>query len=179
MDQHAEAVLRLLLLRLFAAAAGVNGLRQVATRLYDVAVGGPGPRPSAIVRTKVIDDAVTEGAARVQQCVLLGAGYDSLGHRLPALADMPVLEVDPSGHSSREASDDQLVGTRSQPDSVRAGGLRARRPTGTAARLHGCVRLCGDVSTLDAGGAWLGSRRRRDRHQRCTGSPTAEPVDDP
>ena len=44
--------------------------------LFD-AVGGPGPRPSAIVRTKVIDDAVTDAAVWAQQCVLLGAGYDT------------------------------------------------------------------------------------------------------
>lgn len=54
-----------------------------------------GPRASAIVRTRFIDDlvldAVTDGATQV---VLLGAGYDSRAYRLPALATTPVIEID-------------------------------------------------------------------------------------
>jgi methyltransferase (TIGR00027 family) len=106
-DPYAEAFLRPSL-RLLAAAAGVAGLRRIATGVYD-AVGGPGPRPSAIVRTRVIDDAVTDAAARVPQCVLLGAGYDTRAHRLPALADMPVFEVDhPATQAAKRAAIDRL-----------------------------------------------------------------------
>ncbi|TCO54927.1 class I SAM-dependent methyltransferase [Actinocrispum wychmicini] len=89
-DPYADAFLRPTL-RTLAAASGVFGVRRLASGLYD-AVAGPGPRPSAIVRTKVIDDALTEADA--EQCVLLGAGYDTRAHRLPALASKRVFEVD-------------------------------------------------------------------------------------
>lgn len=74
-DPYADAFLRPSL-RVLASASGVPLLRRLAVGLFD-AVGGPGPRPSAIVRTKVIDDAVTDAAVWAQQCVLLGAGYDT------------------------------------------------------------------------------------------------------
>ena len=55
----------------------------------------PGPRPSGVVRTRVIDDAVrdalTEGCT---QLVLLGAGYDTRGYRLPGAAGVETFEVD-------------------------------------------------------------------------------------
>jgi methyltransferase (TIGR00027 family) len=89
-DPYADAFLRPSL-RVLAAAGGVPGLRRLAAGLYDAATG-PGPRPSAVVRTRVIDDAVT--AARPEQCVLLGAGYDTRAHRLPVLASVRVFEVD-------------------------------------------------------------------------------------
>src|SRR4051812_34849821 len=89
-DPYADAFLRPSL-RVLAAAGGVPGLRRLASGLYDAATG-PGPRPSAVVRTRVIDDAVT--AAQAEQCVLLGAGYDTRAHRLPALASVRVFEVD-------------------------------------------------------------------------------------
>jgi methyltransferase (TIGR00027 family) len=91
-DPYADAFLRPSL-RLLAAASGIPVLRRLAVGVYDV-VGGPGPRPSAIVRTKVIDDAVTNAAACVRQCVLLGAGYDTRAHRLSALVERRVFEVD-------------------------------------------------------------------------------------
>lgn len=55
----------------------------------------PGSRPSAVIRTKLIDDAVTkaiEGGA--DQLAILGAGYDTRGLRLPAAASVPVHELD-------------------------------------------------------------------------------------
>lgn len=106
-DPYAEAFLRPSL-RLLAAASGVAGLRRIVTGAYD-AIGGPGPRPSAIVRTRVIDDAVTAAAARAGQCVLLGAGYDTRAHRLPACADLPVFEVDhPATQAAKRAAVDRL-----------------------------------------------------------------------
>jgi methyltransferase (TIGR00027 family) len=47
-----------------------------------------------IARTRVIDDLVTEGADGVEQVVVLGAGFDTRAHRLPALHGLTVFEVD-------------------------------------------------------------------------------------
>ena len=104
-DPYADAFLRPSL-RLLASASGVPLLRRLAVGLFD-AVGGPGPRPSAIVRTKVIDDAVTDAAAWAQQCVLLGAGYDTRAHRLPAMAQLHVFEVD---HPATQALKQAVIG---------------------------------------------------------------------
>jgi methyltransferase (TIGR00027 family) len=55
----------------------------------------PGARTSGVARTRLIDDwvsaAVLDGA---RQIVVLGAGFDSRAWRLPALAKIPVFEVD-------------------------------------------------------------------------------------
>jgi methyltransferase (TIGR00027 family) len=46
----------------------------------------PGPRISAVVRTRLIDDLVTEALDDgAEQVLLLGAGYDSRAHRMPAM----------------------------------------------------------------------------------------------
>jgi methyltransferase (TIGR00027 family) len=94
--------------RLLAAASGVPGLRQAALSLYDQ-VGGRGPRPSAIVRTKMIDDALDELLADRDQCVLLGAGYDTRAHRLASLFGRPVFEVDhPATQAAKRAVVERL-----------------------------------------------------------------------
>jgi methyltransferase (TIGR00027 family) len=55
----------------------------------------PGARTSAIARTRMIDDAVlTAVQAGCRQLVILGAGYDCRAHRLEALRDVEVFEVD-------------------------------------------------------------------------------------
>ena len=55
----------------------------------------PGPRPSGVVRTRVIDDFVTATMqAGATQLVLLGAGYDTRATRLPAAASSTVFEID-------------------------------------------------------------------------------------
>jgi methyltransferase (TIGR00027 family) len=55
----------------------------------------PGPRLSAVVRTRVIDDAVREAlGAGCAQLVLLGAGYDTRPYRLPEAAGVDAFEVD-------------------------------------------------------------------------------------
>ncbi len=55
----------------------------------------PGPRPSGVVRTRVIDDFVTGAMqAGCTQLVLLGAGYDTRATRLPAVAASTVFEID-------------------------------------------------------------------------------------
>lgn len=55
----------------------------------------PGSRTSAIARTAYIDDAVRAAVAgRIDQLVILGAGFDCRAHRMPELAGMPIYEVD-------------------------------------------------------------------------------------
>jgi methyltransferase (TIGR00027 family) len=101
-DPHAVEFLRPGL-RLLATAARSRLLWRPAVGLYDL-VAGPGPRPSAIVRTKVIDDEVRDSASTVGQCVILGAGFDMRAHRLDALAACPVFEVDhPATQATKRA----------------------------------------------------------------------------
>jgi methyltransferase (TIGR00027 family) len=55
----------------------------------------PGPRPSGVVRTRVIDDFVTDAVRDgCTQLLLLGAGYDTRASRLPEVASSTVFEVD-------------------------------------------------------------------------------------
>src|SRR3954452_22478162 len=64
-------------------------LRRTIDRLW------PGARTSGGARTKLIDDWVGDGVATgARQVLVLGAGFDSRAWRLPALADLPVFEVD-------------------------------------------------------------------------------------
>ncbi|WUD78165.1 class I SAM-dependent methyltransferase [Streptomyces sp. NBC_00510] len=54
-----------------------------------------GPRASAVVRTRLIDDLVVDALEHgARQLVLLGAGYDSRAFRLDAARGVTVLEVD-------------------------------------------------------------------------------------
>jgi methyltransferase (TIGR00027 family) len=106
-DPFADAFLRPRL-RMLAVASGVPVLRRLVTGVYD-AIGGPGPRPSAILRTRVIDDALRDASPALGQCVLLGAGYDTRAHRLAALAGMQVFEVDrPVTQQAKRAIVDRL-----------------------------------------------------------------------
>jgi methyltransferase (TIGR00027 family) len=73
--------------------------------LFDL-IGGPGPRPSAVARTRLIDDVVSEAGPTVEQVVILGAGFDTRAHRLSALAGMPVFEVD---HPATQAAKRSVV----------------------------------------------------------------------
>ncbi|MGB8211264.1 MAG: SAM-dependent methyltransferase [Mycobacterium sp.] len=93
-DPYADAFLRPWM-RWMAAASAVPVLRAIATRLFD-AKTGPGPRPSAIVRTRVIDDALVDIIKRHKdsQVVILGAGFDTRAYRLSALAMARVFELD-------------------------------------------------------------------------------------
>jgi methyltransferase (TIGR00027 family) len=55
----------------------------------------PGPRPSAVARTRLIDDALTAAIAQgVRQLLILGAGYDSRAYRIPGAQHLQVFEVD-------------------------------------------------------------------------------------
>jgi len=93
-DPYADAFLRSWM-RWMAAASAVPVLRAIATRLFD-AKTGPGPRPSAIIRTRVIDDALVDTVKRHKdsQVVILGAGFDTRAYRLGALAMARVFELD-------------------------------------------------------------------------------------
>ncbi len=68
-------------------------VRRAIETIYDL-VGGPGPRASAIARTKLIDDLICEASPSIDQLVILGAGYDTRAHRLECLSDCAVYEID-------------------------------------------------------------------------------------
>lgn len=113
-DPYAVAFLRPGL-RVLAQVARVRALWWLAVGLYD-AVAGPGPRPSAVARTRMIDDEVAAavGAGGHGQCVLLGAGFDTRAHRLQSLAGCRVFEVDhPATQAVKRAVVDRLgLGSR-------------------------------------------------------------------
>jgi methyltransferase (TIGR00027 family) len=99
-DPHAEPFTRGRL-RVLARCSRVPGLGGAAAWAYD-RVAGPGPRPSAVARTRFIDDVVTGRAPEVDQVVLLGAGFDTRAHRLPALAALTTFEVDHPATQARK-----------------------------------------------------------------------------
>jgi methyltransferase (TIGR00027 family) len=106
-DPYAVAFLRPGL-RVLAEAARVRLLRWVAVGLYD-AVAGAGPRPSAVARTRLIDEQVEAVVGPGGQCVLLGAGFDARAYRLPCLAGCRVFEVDhPATQAAKRAVLDRL-----------------------------------------------------------------------
>jgi methyltransferase (TIGR00027 family) len=72
--------------------AAVPGLAEPILRYIDGR--WPGVRTAVVARTRVIDDLVTDLAPDVEQLVILGAGFDTRAHRLPALRGLPVYEVD-------------------------------------------------------------------------------------
>ena len=73
---------------------------RLATAVIDRA--WPGVRGSVVARTRLIDDLVTDIAGRVDQVVLLGAGFDSRAHRLAPLREPAVFEVDHPDTQARE-----------------------------------------------------------------------------
>ena len=78
-------------------------VRRAIEAIYDL-VGGPGPRASAIARTKLIDDIIGEAAPSIDQLVILGAGYDTRAHRLDCLSDRAVYEIDhPNTQAAKRA----------------------------------------------------------------------------
>jgi methyltransferase (TIGR00027 family) len=80
-------------LRILARWSRMPGVGGGAAWVYD-RFAGPGPRPSAVARTRFIDDVVSERADTVEQLVLLGAGFDTRAHRLRAAAQLTTFEVD-------------------------------------------------------------------------------------
>lgn len=92
-------------LRLAAAASAIPFAGRLVPRYIDSRY--PGPRLSAVVRTRLIDDAtrraISEGA---EQLVIIGAGYDTRAYRLPELAGVPVFELD---HPSTQAAKRRVI----------------------------------------------------------------------
>lgn len=106
-DPYADAFLHGPL-RVVSAASRLPGLDRAVPRIYD-AIAGPGPRPSAIARTRLIDDVIAELDAEVGQVVILGAGFDSRAHRLESLAPRTVFEVDhPATQATKRAIVDRI-----------------------------------------------------------------------
>lgn len=80
-------------LRIAAAAARVPAITPVIEAMIDRRA--PGPRVSALVRTRLIDQALREALdGTTRQVVLLGAGYDSRPYRVKGIAATRVFEVD-------------------------------------------------------------------------------------
>ena len=80
-------------LRAVATLAALRGIGRLVPAVIDRR--WPGPRPSAVVRTRAIDDALRAALARgLDQLVLLGAGYDSRPYRIEGVAGVRVFEVD-------------------------------------------------------------------------------------
>lgn len=72
---------------------GVPGLRGLVARYVDAR--WPGVRTSLVARTRWIDDAIASGLGeRVEQVVILGAGFDTRAYRMAVLRELPVFEVD-------------------------------------------------------------------------------------
>jgi methyltransferase (TIGR00027 family) len=99
--------------RLVVALARLSGRRHHVERYIDNGWPG-GPRASAVVRTRLIDDLLGEALADgARQLVLLGAGYDSRAFRLPAAGAVTVFEVD---HPATQALKRRLVDRRVPAD---------------------------------------------------------------
>ena len=73
----------------------------------------PGPRPSAVARTRQIDDWVQAALDRgLDQLVLLGAGYDSRAYRLRGVRQVRAFEVDhPATQAVKRRVVEELFGT--------------------------------------------------------------------
>ncbi len=91
-------------LRTVAAIARIPMIGQLVARAYDAAL--PGPRPSAVARTRLIDDTVADLVdAGIHQVVLLGAGFDGRAWRLESLRSATVIEIDrPQTQEVKEAA---------------------------------------------------------------------------
>ncbi|MGP0030814.1 MAG: class I SAM-dependent methyltransferase [Acidimicrobiales bacterium] len=73
-------------------AGAVPGGREVVLGTIDRR--WPGVRTSVVARTKLIDEDLATSARSRPQVVILGAGYDTRAHRLDALRQVAVFEVD-------------------------------------------------------------------------------------
>jgi methyltransferase (TIGR00027 family) len=90
----------------------LKGARFVAVRraieaIYDL-IGGPGPRASAVARTRLIDELICEASPSIDHLVILGAGYDTRAQRLDCLSNIAVYEVD---HPSTQADKRAVLAT--------------------------------------------------------------------
>ena len=98
-------------LRVISRASRLPVVGTAIPRLYD-AIAGPGPRPSAIARTRLIDDVMSGIGPEIGQIVILGAGFDSRAYRLGALSGRTVFEVDhPATQATKRTIVDRLART--------------------------------------------------------------------
>jgi len=80
-------------LALVASACRLPGVAELVSRYIDRRWAGA--RSSAVARTRFIDDALAASFDRgIEQLVILGAGFDSRGYRLPGLSGLDIFEVD-------------------------------------------------------------------------------------
>jgi methyltransferase (TIGR00027 family) len=122
-----------------------------------------GPRASAVVRTRLIDEVTSDALARgVGQVVLLGAGYDSRAYRLPGIDAARVFEVD---HPATQATKRRVVGTR----------VRAERRAHV--RFVGVDLLTDDLRTALSGAGFARDDRAVVVWEGVTNYLTAEAVD--
>jgi methyltransferase (TIGR00027 family) len=89
-------------------AAGLPGVGRAVPWLLDRWI--PGPRASAVVRTRLIDEALRSAVrAGTAQVVVLGAGFDTRAYRMPELRHLTVFEVD---HSDTQDAKVRVLGRR-------------------------------------------------------------------
>src|SRR6266699_1856546 len=92
--------------RLVIRASRVGAVQRAVEALYD-RVAGPGPRASAVARTRLIDDLVTDARSSIGQLVLLGAGFDARAYRLSGLEQVSVFEVE---HPATQQAKREVLG---------------------------------------------------------------------
>src|SRR5437764_1003412 len=69
--------------RLLAELARLPPLRRLIEIVIDR--GWPCARAGVVVRTRVLDEVIAEALPRVEQFLILGAGFDSRAYRLPGI----------------------------------------------------------------------------------------------
>jgi methyltransferase (TIGR00027 family) len=144
-DPYAERFLEPRL-RAVVAAARLPGVRNLVTAYIDRR--WPGPRPSAVRRTAMIDAAVRDAVA--EQAVILGAGYDTRAYRLPALAGLDVFEVDlPSTQARKRALMGEARVRHVPVDFARDDLAAAMRAAGLDADLRTVIIWEGVLSYLE------------------------------
>jgi methyltransferase (TIGR00027 family) len=67
----------------------------------------PGPRAGMVVRTRFLDDEISNALSGVSQILILGAGFDTRAFRLPSISNIRVFEVDHP--STQRAKRDTVV----------------------------------------------------------------------
>ena len=98
-------------LRLVGALFRIPIVRAVLSRWMDAR--WPGARTSAIARPRLIDDWASAAATtRVQQVVILGAGFDCRAWRLPAFSGIPIFEIH---YPATSAEKRRLIGKLGAP----------------------------------------------------------------
>ena len=127
-----------------------------AAWVYD-RVAGPGPRPSAVARTRFIDDAVTDRAPAVDQLVLLGAGL-----RHPCA---------PAPRGRRSSRPSRSTTRRRRRARSRSSPVKASTPVGSSTCPVDFERDRLDARSLGA----RGSIRRARRCSCGKASPTTSP----